>query len=214
MRRDATLGPLEGDLPKRERTRHQIVMAAVRVIAAQGVDGARLIDIARAAGVSVGNVQYYFASREDLLAETFEAVNDVSIADWEAASSSDADPPSRLTAMLRLAAFGRPGWEEIGWTIWVEFWAVSHRNERFRAQYEVIYRKWRAALVDAITDGVRQGDFTPSGSVQDSVDLLAAVIEGLAIRTLLDPTDMPAERMFELLTRSAQIELSCALPRR
>jgi AcrR family transcriptional regulator len=187
-------------------------MAAAQVIADRGVDGTRLIDVARAAGVSVGNVQYYFETREDLLAETFEAVNDESITDWQATSAQGPDAPSRLSAMLRLAAFGRPGWEEIGWTIWVEFWAVSHRNERFREQYEVIYGKWRGALIDAISYGVKRGEFKPAGSVQDTVDRLAAVIEGLAIRSLLGPKQMSSKRMFKLLSRSAELELGCKLP--
>jgi TetR/AcrR family transcriptional regulator, transcriptional repressor of bet genes len=198
---------------KRERTRAQIVMAAVGVIAARGVDATRLIDVARAAGVSVGNVQYYFDTREDLLAATFEAANDASIADWEAISSSDRDAPSRVSAMLRMAAFGRPGWEDIGWTIWVEFWAVSHRNDRFREQYDVIYRKWRETIVSAFTDGVQRGEFKPRDLVQDTVDRLAALIEGLAIRTILGPADMPPTRMFELLITAAERELGCVLPK-
>ena len=196
-----------------EEGRQRILNATVHAIAARGVDQMRLLDVARAAGVSIGNVQHYFPSRDELLAETFEAVNDASIVDWESMAALELDAPKRLSAMLRLAAHGRPGWEDVGWAIWVEFWALAHRSEHFRAQYEIIYGKWRATLVDAVTDGINSGEFSPSDPVRDAVDRLAAVIEGLAIRTLLDPDEMPPERVFHLLSGAAELELRCALPR-
>lgn len=196
-----------------EEGRQRILNAAVYVIAERGVDQTRLLDVARAAGVSIGNVQHYFPAREELLAATFEAANDASVVDWESTAALELDAPKRLSAMFRLAAYGRPGWEDIGWAIWVEFWALAHRNERFRDQYEIIYSKWRGALMAAVTDGIKEGAFSPSDSPQDALDRLAAVIEGLAIRTLLDPAKMPQDRVFKLLTRAAELELSCTLPR-
>jgi AcrR family transcriptional regulator len=210
--------PSAGPAAGRARVSHEVgrqrlLNATVHVIAERGVDRTRLLDVSRAAGVSIGNVQHYFPAREDLLASTFEAVNDASIDDWEAMADREPDAPKRLSAMLRLAAWGRPDWEDIGWAIWVEFWALAHRNERFRVQYEVIYNKWRATLVDAVTDGMRSGEFSPEDPVQDVVDRLAAAIEGLAIRTLLQPDNTPSERVFHLLSRAAELELRCTLPR-
>jgi AcrR family transcriptional regulator len=196
-----------------EEGRQRLLNAAVYVIAERGVDQTRLLDVARAAGVSIGNVQHYFPAREELLAATFEAVNDTSVDDWESTAALEVDAPKRLSAMFRLAAYGRPGWEDIGWTIWVEFWALAHRNERFRDQYEIIYSKWRGALMAAVTDGIKEGAFAPSDPPRDVLDRLAAVIEGLAIRTLLDPAKMPQNRVFKLLTRAAELELNCILPK-
>jgi AcrR family transcriptional regulator len=195
-----------------EEGRQRILNAAVHVIAERGVDQTRLLDVARAAGVSIGNVQHYFPAREELLAETFEAVNDASVVDWQSMAALELDAPKRLSAMLRLAAYGRPGWQDVGWAIWVEFWALAHRNERFRDQYEIIYSKWRGALMAAVTDGISEGTFSPSDPAKDAVDRLAAVIEGLAIRTLLDPGEMSQDRVFKLLTRAAELELRCTLP--
>jgi AcrR family transcriptional regulator len=196
-----------------EEGRQRILNAAVYVIAERGVDQTRLLDVARAAGVSIGNVQHYFPAREELLAATFEAANDASVEDWQSTASLKIDAPERLSAMFRLAAYGRPGWEDIGWAIWVEFWALAHRNARFRDQYEIIYSKWRGALMAAVTDGIKEGAFSPSDPPKDAVDRLAAVIEGLAIRTLLDPDQMADDRVFKLLIRAAELELGCRLPR-
>lgn len=200
--------------PSRQESPHErICAAAARVIGLRGVEGTRFVDVARAAGVSIGKVQHYFPVREELLLATFDAINDASIADWDAVAQAEPDARRRLSALLRMAAFGRPGWEEIGWTVWIEFWALSLRNPTFREQYKILYGKWRLTLVTALSDGVRDGDFQPRDSVKDTVDRLAGLIEGLAIRALLDPMEMPAERVFELLTRSVEIELDSAFPR-
>jgi len=59
----------EGSLKERfrETARLAILDAAERVFAAQGFDGARVDDIAAAAGVSVGTLYNYFGDRQQLL---------------------------------------------------------------------------------------------------------------------------------------------------
>src|SRR5579859_5125104 len=47
--------------------RNEMIAATMSVISARGFDGATVRDIARAAGASVGSVNYYFASKDDLL---------------------------------------------------------------------------------------------------------------------------------------------------
>ncbi len=61
------------DLPterpgKRERTRAQLLQAAVEVLSARGVAGAGIQEIARVAGVAPGTVYNHFPTREDIIA--------------------------------------------------------------------------------------------------------------------------------------------------
>lgn len=65
---DAASGP--GDAPrtpKSERTRQQIVAAALRLFREQGYQGTTMRAVAASAGVSVGNAYYYFSSKEELI---------------------------------------------------------------------------------------------------------------------------------------------------
>ena len=54
---------------RREATRHQVYEAALVVFRRDGVAGARIEDIARAAGVSRGTFYFHFPTKDDVLAE-------------------------------------------------------------------------------------------------------------------------------------------------
>lgn len=194
--------------PGRAR-RAAILEAASRVICTKGVEGTRLSDVAEAADISIGSIQHHFPSRDGLLAATFEWVNDTSLNDWEA-MASEADARQTVHALLRFAAFEQPG-AEMTWAVWMEFWALAHRNPVFRVQYEHIYSRWRAPFFKAIEDGIEQGVFECLPSVRDVVDRLTAEIEGLRVRALLDPEGMPRERMFSLLISDAEHALRARL---
>jgi AcrR family transcriptional regulator len=191
--------------------REQIIEAAARVMSKRGVDGVRLVDVAREADVSIGLIQHYFESREHLLAATFESFNDGFIRDWEEAAREHPDPVEGLAMLLHLSVFERDDWRELWWPLWVEFWSISLRDERFRRQYEVIYDKWKNPFRQAIVAGTSQGVFAPTASIDDVVDGLTARIEGLRVQALLEPTRMPRERMFEIIIGSVEQDLGCTL---
>ncbi|HEY1971389.1 MAG TPA: TetR family transcriptional regulator [Pseudonocardia sp.] len=59
--------PIRAGTAKAERTREQIVTAAMRLFREQGYQGTTMRGVAAEAGVSVGNAYYYFASKEQLV---------------------------------------------------------------------------------------------------------------------------------------------------
>ncbi len=65
----ASIGKLDPLSRRAERTRAKLVAAARRVFEAQGVTEARIVDIAKEAGVAVGSFYTYFESKEELLRE-------------------------------------------------------------------------------------------------------------------------------------------------
>jgi AcrR family transcriptional regulator len=54
-------------LPKRERTRRQLMQAAVQVFLARGVQGASIQEIATVAGMANGTVYNHFATKDDIV---------------------------------------------------------------------------------------------------------------------------------------------------
>ena len=84
-------------LGKRER----LVEGARDVFHAQGVEGTTLADIAQAAGVPLGNVYYYFKTKDELV----EAVVASRVQDVQAALGSleqHRTPKARLKAFVRM----------------------------------------------------------------------------------------------------------------
>ncbi|HTU28630.1 MAG TPA: TetR/AcrR family transcriptional regulator [Solirubrobacteraceae bacterium] len=83
-------------MSKRER----LVAGARQVIHQQGVEKTTIADIARAAGVPVGNVYYYFKTKDDLVDATIDSLE----ADERALLQSlerHRTPQGRLKALIR-----------------------------------------------------------------------------------------------------------------
>jgi AcrR family transcriptional regulator len=66
---------LEGDatLPKRERTRERLRIAAVQVLDERGYNGMRAIDVTEAAGLAEGSFYVYFRSKVDITLDILES---------------------------------------------------------------------------------------------------------------------------------------------
>src|SRR6201984_489737 len=59
-----------GSTPHGQRSRDRVLQASLELIAEVGIDRVRLAEIARRAGMSSGQVMYYFATKEHILLET------------------------------------------------------------------------------------------------------------------------------------------------
>jgi TetR/AcrR family transcriptional repressor of nem operon len=80
--------------------RERLIDGALQTLHAQGVESTTLADIAKAAEVPVGNVYYYFKTKDDLVEAAITAHADaISSARWvgamHASSRSRSSPPTR-----------------------------------------------------------------------------------------------------------------------
>jgi TetR/AcrR family transcriptional repressor of nem operon len=87
--------------PRDKRTR--LVDAAVRLVHRQGFHRTTLAEVAQAADVPLGNVYYYFKTKDELgqaLVDLYSGEYDTLRATWDAA----ADPKARLEAFIQMTA--------------------------------------------------------------------------------------------------------------
>ena len=92
--------PEASDEPIRARNVLKILTAAVEIFSRKGLDGARIMEIAKASGLPKGNVYYYFSSKEEI----YNAAIDQLIHSWDDAFrhiSSDRDPAEAIEAYVR-----------------------------------------------------------------------------------------------------------------
>lgn len=81
--------------PKRDR----LIAAALEEIHQQGYDGTSLAKIAEAADVPIGNVYYYFKTKDDLLRAVLEVHVD-SVEQMLAAAEAHEEPKQRIFAFI------------------------------------------------------------------------------------------------------------------
>ena len=196
--------------------RDRILQAAVELIAERGIGGARIAQVAKAAGVSTALVHYHFRTREVLLAETLDYAFDVASAVrlrtlGEGDENGDADGED--SAARRLADVVEqslpttdPGRRE--WQLWAELWLGAARDPDLRPVAAQMYVRYRTWIATAIAEGVAAGEFAPVDP-GETADLAMALIDGLGLRVLLRdpamPLDRARERIGEILARELQI---------
>src|SRR5919202_3916300 len=76
----AEADPAVSEQRSERSARERILQAAVELVAERGIGGARIAQVARAAGVSTALVHYHFSDRQTLLAETLDYAFDVASA--------------------------------------------------------------------------------------------------------------------------------------
>jgi AcrR family transcriptional regulator len=175
-----------------ERIRH-IIEAAAAVLAREGYAGTSMKDIAREAGVAQGLIHYYFGSKEDLvLAVVRQACAEMLEETRRSFSEAEGHPLTRAWAGLQAAERRSAERPEL-FRLLIEMVPLSHNNPAVRSQMEELY----ANLVDEVTDmGDELNQQLPTPlpiPVRDLAGVIIAVIDGLAIRSEVDPqADMAA----------------------
>lgn len=194
MPRSSTL-PTDIDLTTARRA--QIIRAAVTAIARDGADRAKLKDIADGAGVSLGMVQHYFRTRDELIAATFGTMMRISLSRWQRLEMVESEPLVRLYAGLLLHVHDADQFDE-RWGFWVEFWSIARRDPALARAASEIYALWTQPFTRAIDELGPQAS-TVGQSAADTAAALMALIDGLAVRVLVDPSTVARESMYRRL---------------
>lgn len=79
--------------------RERMVTSAMRIFYSRGFARTTLADVAEDCGVAIGNIYYYFKTKESL-AEAVIASYQIKIEEWNALASKEATPPARLRCWL------------------------------------------------------------------------------------------------------------------
>jgi AcrR family transcriptional regulator len=183
----------------RENARTRILEAAVRLIARDGLDEARMARIAMAAGVSPSLLHYHFATRDALLAEALEHSYETAGDERIAATDAAPTPEIRLQRMID-QCLPDPGKLRDDWILWVELWLHAARRPELRATSAQLYARmheWFAETIGALG----------APDVARTTDRLLALIDGFGVRALAGDPAMPLERAREEIWAAIEPDL-------
>lgn len=161
----------------KEQRRREVIIALWAVIGQRGIEGVTFGEVARAAGVSVGRIQHYFSSKEELVLAGVEAIASTATEHHEERVASTRDPEEALVALLA-QPLPRSQARRLGTSVW---YAYVTRGIVDPAVGEVIARASRGTQEEArrlLTAAHADPDRAPS-LVALSVGLTQAVLLGV-----------------------------------
>ena len=187
-----------GELSRRKRA---ILEATLRLVAVEGAATVRLRDVARAAGVSVGSLQYYFDSRDQLIREAFDQHARDVVELVALAGDGSATPPARLAAVIEAAVL-RPDLRQSA-ALWMEFVTAGLHDDELRVLLAGAYEAWRGLLAEVVRAGAETGDFRPLLPPSAVVACLVALIDGFELAVAVDVADATPAAIAEKIKDAA-----------
>lgn len=175
-------------LADREERREQVVDAAFRVIAREGLAGTSMRAVAEEAGCTIGLINHWFSSRDDLVEATFDrAIN----TELERAAAIVSDPSSYSEAASQFLPIDQRRRDEA--RIWIAFYAMVLSGSKHEGRRAARCNAVRKTMVEGL------GKFLPLPACHDIVDRIFALVDGIAINALLDPARWTRTRQLTVL---------------
>lgn len=109
----------------RQIRRKQLIEATISVLAQKGQTGLKLQDVAEAAGLSYGLVNFHFETKEKLLAETLRYMAAEYQENWRQALSAVGDAPAKQLNALIQADFNQSIYTPTRLMAWCTFWGEA-----------------------------------------------------------------------------------------
>jgi AcrR family transcriptional regulator len=180
--------------------REQIIEAAVAVIAEQGLQNLSLSAIESRAGMSRGQLTYYFPAKEDILLAVYDRLLQMM---HERARAGHGLPChdagtgwERLRHFLEFLIGRPPNVPEFHALQYTFLSQIGHRDD-FRARLANLYEDWRGHMAADMTPelAARPG---PATSPRTFASFVQALLHGLAMQRAADPDAYDRDEMLAL----------------
>jgi AcrR family transcriptional regulator len=182
------------------RRRAQIVEAAVAIIAEKGLQKLSLSAIERRAGMSRGQLTYYFPAKENILLAVFDRLLELML---RRADGKEGPPCAlegrgweRLQHFLTFFLLTPPEAPEFHALQYTFLSQIGHRED-FRARLASLYEDWRGRMAAELA-----GDLVGTGvSPRALATFVQAILHGLAMQRVADPEAFDRQEMLSLCLR-------------
>ncbi|MEU8545417.1 TetR/AcrR family transcriptional regulator [Streptomyces roseoverticillatus] len=181
-------------MPRRvdhEERRRAIAEALWRIACARGLDGASLRDVAAEAGISLGQLQHYFSSKDEMLVFALKYLGGLAEERIRARLLGLNGPPSprdvlRETVMEMLPLDDA---SRTGNLVQIAYFVRALHDERLRGHAKEGIPALRAFFADQVRTGIERGEVDASRDADAEAMLLIALTDGLTTHLLLEACD-------------------------
>lgn len=182
---------------RKQRTRARLVETARREFGRHGFGGASLDRIAEAAGYSKGAVYSNFASKAELFLAVLDAHFESRARDYADVALDGRRPEEsyRAVARFRLEAAERePEWEPL----LLEFWTYAARRPELRDALTERRERFLGLIAGLIEELATRHRIAYSIPTLEVARGSAALLRGLMIERMLDPSSTPSDLIEEM----------------
>lgn len=182
-----------------DRSRNEILDAAITAVSNGGFDAATMRGIAKAAGCTTGRVTHYFHSKEELLIAALARLR-------AAAARLFADrikDLSGLAALRELLIATLPANDELRahWRVWIRLW--NEGAQQFASQeWDIRAREYEAMVGNLLLDAQKNGEVPPDLDIVDTTRLLCTMIYGAGMDATIRPDRYPVEAMERIVDKA------------
>jgi AcrR family transcriptional regulator len=180
--------------------RAQIVEAAVAVIAEQGLQNLSLSEIETKAGMSRGQLTYYFPTKEDILLAVFDRLLEHMCqrigtpAGQECQEAGGWDWVEHLFGSLLTSPPVSP---EFGCLQYTFLSQIGHRED-LRLRLARLYEEWRSHMSQGLAADLSRRPAARPVSPRAMATLVQAILHGLGMQRAADPNAFDEHEMLEL----------------
>jgi AcrR family transcriptional regulator len=167
-----------------EARKQQILAAAAQVFVRDGLDAARMEDVAQEAGLSVGGVYWYFKGKEAVVQALLEEMFDADLSGLRGVVAADGSVHERLAAYVRASLTETAPQSPLS----NELYSLATRNDAARAHLLAYLGEFQRLLADLIQQGIDRGELRPVDPRRVALALIA-LYEGFTELAMLGLPD-------------------------
>lgn len=168
----------------RDQKRAEVLEGAISVIARHGLDGVRLIDIAREVGATTGTIGYYFRDKDELLVEALRFLADKIIG----------RNAGQMTMFLGDLGLYLPLEDDARkyWSVWLAYCGAAAASPALLDAYRGFYQ----SIEDSVAEHLHgRGNSAP----RDTAGAIVAAVDGIGLCATVAPDLWPEERQISTL---------------
>ena len=169
-----------------EQRRDELVRAAWRLIADDGLPGVTIRRLAERSGWSSGAVRHYLPTREAIIEAAADRAGSM-IEQRIRAVSVDSDPVAAVAEVLQAVLPSDEAMREAS-RVWLAFVGQAASDQRLAHAHGIVYRDLNALLVELLEWAAAEGHPVPAGAAAAAAQL-QALVDGLTVHLLLGQLD-------------------------
>jgi TetR/AcrR family transcriptional repressor of bet genes len=181
-----------------EQRREELAEAVWRLASHEGLDAVTIRRVAAEAGWSTGALHHYFPDKEELLLFAFRIVAN-RIGRRVAAARATADEPLELVRELLAIGLPLDAERRDETRVWFASLGLALTRPALARAQGAAYAQWRRQVASALEAAQADGALDAAIDARREAAGLVALVDGLAVQAMFEPSGPSAKRQLELL---------------